>query len=56
MPGVDKEHTTHYACNKRMRQEGGKARCCYESNHSHCEFRKPQKKKEPNAQSHRVSR
>ena len=33
-----KEHITHYTCNKRLQQKGGKAECCYCSKHSHCEF------------------
>ncbi len=43
---------THSACNKRIRKEGGKTRCCYCVPHSHCEFFSPKpeerKCKEPN--------
>ena len=35
------EEGTHSACNKRIRNEGGKARCCYCVPHSHCEFSTP---------------
>jgi hypothetical protein len=29
-------HTTHYCCNNRLREEGGKARCCDCHPHDNC--------------------
>ena len=33
---------THSCCNKRLREEGGKARCCYCFPHEGCEFNQPE--------------
>ncbi len=30
--------TTHYCCNKRLREEGGKAQCCECVPHEGCEY------------------
>ena len=32
------KHETHSTCNKRLKQKGGKAECCWCVPHSHCEF------------------
>jgi hypothetical protein len=39
-------HETHFACNKRIKEEGGKAKCCFCFPHNNCEFEIKQKRKE----------
>lgn len=36
--------TTHLACNKRIKEMGGKAQCCYCVPHENCEINNPPSK------------
>lgn len=38
---LEGEHETHTACNSRIKNEGGKSRCCYCVPHENCDLSKP---------------
>jgi hypothetical protein len=37
-PKISQKEETHTVCNKRLKEEGGKAKCCYCVKHSGCEL------------------
>lgn len=45
-PFVHGEEGTHSCCNKRLKEEGGKAKCCFCSPHEDCELSNKSKKGE----------